>query len=95
MNYSQRNSFDAKMNETESPTKRADSTRHYQVQESIEPLPQQPPHRLEQVPTDHEDQIRQYNMNLLKVEEQTNISSSCKDVETPVDSRRDVASPEP
>lgn len=34
-------------------------------------------------------------MNLLKVEEQTNISSSCKDVETPVDSRRDVASPEP
>lgn len=33
-------------------------------------------------------------MNLLKVEEQTNISSSCREVDTPMDSRRDLASPE-
>ena len=33
-------------------------------------------------------------MNLLKVEEQTNISSSCREADTPIESRRDHVAPE-
>lgn len=42
-NYSQRNSFDAKINNVESPSKPAALASDFKVQESIEPLPEQPP----------------------------------------------------